>query len=161
MKEAITQMLKASDPAIRFEILERFSDLADCEDDVHSIINVLENDGDPCVRHEAAAQLFRIEEKKPHLMTNLKQRAIAALWDKAWNDESTVVRHESIEVLGYIGGEESLENLTALAMDENLDIRSTAEIAFRTAEHRIKRRIGASALCADLIACWPAPNRRR
>jgi HEAT repeat protein len=154
MKEVITQMLKAADPSIRFEVLERFSDLADCEDDVRSMINLLENDGDPCVRHEAAAQLIRIEEKKPHLMTNLRQRAIAALLERALNDESTVVRHESIEVLGYIGDERSLQNLTELAMEENLDIRSTAEIALRTAERRIKRGVKASSLCADIIETW-------
>lgn len=159
MKEVITQMLEAADPSIRFEVLERFSDLADCEDDVRSMINLLENDGDPCVRHEAAAQLFRIEEKKPHLMTNLREQAIAALLDKAWHDESTVVRHESIEVLGYIGDQGCLKNLAELAMDENLDIRSTAEIALRTTEHRIKRGIKAGALCTDLIDRWRAGER--
>lgn len=152
-------MLEATDPSIRFEVLERFSDLADCEDDVRSMIHLLENDADPCVRHEAAAQLFRIEEKKPHLMNSLRQRAIAALLDKAWNDESTVVRHESIEVLGYIGDEDCLKSLTKLAMDENVDIRSTAEIALRTTEHRIERGITASALCTNLVDRWRAGER--
>ena len=160
MKEVIIQMLEAADPSIRFEILERFSDLADCEEDVRSMIKILEKDADPCVRHEAAAQLFRIEEKKPHLMVNLKREAVAALLDKAWNDESTVVRHESIEVLGYIGGEDALKNLTELATHENLDIRSTAEIAFRTAERRIKQGIKASALCTDIVDHWHGGHSR-
>jgi hypothetical protein len=155
MKEKITTILKCeSDPSIRFEVLEKFYSLVDCEDDVRFIINVLQNDEDPCVRHEAAAQLFRIEEKKPTLMINLKRQTIAALLDKAYNDESIVVRHESIEALGYIGDEHSLTSLEKLSKDKNLDIRSTAEIAFHTAERRIKDGVRASDLTAHIIENW-------
>lgn len=156
MKDLIAEMLETAEPSIRFEILERFSDLADCEDDVRSMLKLLETDVDPCVRHEAAAQIYRIEEKKPHLMTNLRDQAIATLIDKAWNDESTVVRHESIEVLGYLGDERSLKDLSELSTDKNLDISSTAEIALRTAQRRMAWGIGADTLCSDIIAHWRA-----
>jgi|ERR1041385_551529 HEAT repeat protein len=159
MKELITQMLEGAEPSIRFEILERFSDLADCENDVRTMLKLLETDADPCVRHEAAAQIYRIEEKKPQLMTNLREQAIATLIDKAWNDESTVVRHESIEVLGYLGDERSLKDLSELATDKNLDISSTAEIALRTAQRRMAWGIGADTLCSDIIAHWQDEQR--
>jgi HEAT repeat protein len=156
MKDKIRQILNiTTDPSIRFELLEKFSDLASCEDDVRSLIELLENDPDPCVRHEAAAQLYRLEERKPRLMINLREKAVASLLDKACNDESTVVRHESIEVLGYVGGEECLDNLRQLATNEDLDIRSTAEIALRTAERRMKCGIKPQAICAQILASWP------
>lgn len=154
MKELIAQMLEAPDPSIRFEMLEKFSDLADCEDDVRSMLKLLESDLDPCVRHEAAAQIYRIEERNPHLMANLRDQAIATLIDKAWNDESAVVRHESIEVLGYVGDRRSLKDLSELATDTNLDISSTAEIALRTAQRRLRWGISADTLSADIIARW-------
>jgi HEAT repeat protein len=119
------------------------------------MINILENDHDPCVRHEVAAQLYRIEERKPQLMANLRTRVVSALFDRAWNDESVVVRHESIEVLGYIADAQSLSALRRLTVDENLDISSTAEIALRTATRRIAEGIKTHDLCSELIARWP------
>ena len=155
MKDLVKQILVGHDPSIRFEVLERFPELADCESDIQFLIDILQNDHDPCVRHEAAAQLYRIEEKKPQLMANLRPRVVSALFERAWNDESVVVRHESIEVLGYIADEQSLDALRRLTTDVNLDISSTAEIALRTATRRIAEGIETRDLCSELISRWP------
>jgi HEAT repeat protein len=155
MKAKIKQMLQIEpDAAIRFEVLERFVDHVNCEEDVRLIVSLLESDSDPCVRHEAAAQLYRIEETKPHLMNGVREHAVATLLDKALTDESTVVRHESIEVLGYIGDRDALPHLAELAKNNNLDIRSTAEIAYRTAHRRLTDDITTSGLSAHLIKHW-------
>lgn len=159
MKDTIIKIIKLeSDSSIRFEVLERFYTILDCEDDVRFVIDVLLSDCDPCVRHEAAAQLFRIEEQRPHLMKGVKRQAIDALLDRAHRDESTVVRHESIEALGYLGDENALRSLEALALDRDLDIRSTAEIALRTCRRRIVDGVSAGELCSHIIEKWKSKS---
>lgn len=145
---------KEVDPSIRFEILEKFYHSVENENDVLFIIDVLNNDNDPCVRHEAAAQLFRIAEKKPDLLINLKQVIINSLLDKAYHDISTVVRHESIEALGYIVDKNSLKYLHKLRMDDNIDISSTANIAYKTAKRRLVLKLKASEITDNIIATW-------
>src|SRR2546429_9385221 len=101
MKEKIKRiLLQEPDPFIRFEVLEKFFGFVYVEEDVHFLLSLLRSDRDPCVRHEVAAQLFRIEEQKPHLMVNIRPNVIEGLLDRAEYDESTVVRHEAIEALG-------------------------------------------------------------
>ena len=155
MKEKIIEILKTElDPTIRFEVLEKFYHQVSSDEDINLIIDILKNDADPCVRHEAAAQLFRIEEKKNSLMKNLKRKAISVLFDRACHDESTVVRHEAIEALGYIVENEDLNNLYAFTDSTNNDIKSTAYIAYNAAKQRIENNLQPKELSNHLINSW-------
>lgn len=153
MKQKIINILRIEkDPSVRFEVLEKYLEFIDSEEDVRFLIKILFDDADPCVRHKAAAQLFRIEEKDIDLPKNLKSEIIHALLDRALNDESTVVRHESIEALGYLGDESALNSLKKLTIDENLDVRSTAIIALGTASKRVEFNLEVNQVSDFLIA---------
>lgn len=155
MKEKIIEIIRNElDPSIRFEVLEKFYHKLDNEKDVLFLLNILNNDIDPCVRHEAAAQLFRVAEKKPDLLLNLKKTVINALLDRAYNDESTVVRHESIEALGYIADKDTLKHLYSLSLNDNLDIKTTASIAHKTAKRRLVLNLKASEITDNIISTW-------
>ena len=153
MKNRMINILtKEENPMIRFEVLEKFYKIVSTENDINLIIEILINDTDPCVRHEAAAQLFRIEEKKSELFKPLKRKAIDALFDRAYNDISTVVRHESIEALGYLAEKDHLTQLEKLIISEDIDIKSTAAIAYNAASIRIKNNLKANELGDFLLA---------
>jgi hypothetical protein len=156
MKNRIINILKnEQDPSIRFEVLEKFFEYIYSEEDVLFLMGLLIHDSDPCVRHKAAAQLFRVEEKESPLTVNLKSKIIQALVDRAFHDKSTVVRHESIEALGYLGDKSALDSLKILMGDENLDVSSTAGIAFGTAKRRVENNIDASEVANFLIETSP------
>ena len=155
MKQKIIEIIKEEkDASIRFEVLEKFYHKVDCESDVQLLIDILKDDYDPCVRHEAAAQLFRVAERKPLLLQNLKSKAIETLLDKACNDVSTVVRHESIEALGYIADLNALKDLEHFSKSDNLDIHSTAHIALKTAKRRLEMNLTADEVTNNIIATW-------
>ncbi len=155
MKEKLkTILLNETDASIRFELLEKFFSTINTQDDVRFLIRLLHSDKDPCVRHEVAAQLFRTEEKKPHLMENLRDDVIAALLERAQRDESTVVRHEAIEALGYIGDAQTLVVLKQLATEVDIDIRSTAEIAVSTTARRMRENVTTGELADHLVRNW-------
>jgi hypothetical protein len=146
MKEEIVAILRTEEDAcVRFEMLENFYEVADSESDILLLLSILNNDEDPCVRHEAAAQLFRIEEKKSYLFSPMtKNMAIKSLFTRAKYDESVVVRHESIEALGYLVDFDRLDCLDSFVQSENLDIKSTAKISTKVARYRIEKNIPAS-----------------
>lgn len=159
MKSKIIKILTfEKDPSIRFEVLEKFYSYVEDDNDINLIINILDDDPDPCVRHEAAAQLFRIELKKNDLLQNLKSKAIEILFRKATTDPSIVVQHESIEALAYLVGPEHLEQLRVFIDSNDLDIQSTATIAFHTAKKRIESKTPARDLSSLLIQEWIAPQ---
>ncbi|HEV7601962.1 MAG TPA: hypothetical protein VGO49_17115 [Bradyrhizobium sp.] len=150
MKEEIVAILRTeTDACVRFEMLENFYEAADSEADILLLLSILNNDEDPCVRHEAAAQLFRIEEKKSHLFSPMtKNMAIKSLFTRAKYDESVVVRHESIEALGYLVDFDRLGCFDSFVQSENLDIQSTAKISAKVARYRIEKNIPASSIGA-------------
>lgn len=155
MKDILIDIIRnESDPSIRFEILEKFYHNIDNEKDILFLLDVLNNDSDPCVRHEVAAQLFRAAEKKPNLLVNLKQIVINTLLEKAHNDESIVVKHECIEALGYITDADSLKFIHRLCNDENIDISTTANIAYKTARRRLVLNLKVSELTDNIIENW-------
>lgn len=152
MKRRIINILvEERDASVRFEVLERFLDFIDSEEDVVFLIELLANDLDSCVRHKAAAQLFRIKEKGIVVTADLESKIIEALVDRAFHDASTVVRHESIEALGYLGNESTLDSLRELIEVDNPDVSATAYIAYETAKRRAEYNIDATELGDFLI----------
>ena len=160
MREKIIRILNTSrDASLRFEALEKFYECAETEGDILFVISILNNDADPCVRHEAAAQLFRLEEKKSWLFSGeLRNMAIRALLARANYDQSIVVQHELIEALGYLIDREHLSDLEAFMGSDNIDISSTARISARVARIRIEKGISASMIGQVLIDGAEVPD---
>ena len=148
-------LLTAADASVRFEVLEKYLDYMDTPDDAIFLMDLLKNDADPCVRHKAAAQLFRVQEKDSTVTANLKQQIIEALLNCALNDTSTVARHESIEALGYLGDKGTLERLAILTTDANPDVASTARIALGTARRRSEHSLEPNQVGEFLVDRWP------
>src|SRR6266404_3744554 len=65
----------------RFEALEHYVAVANNEIDVLFLIEMLQNDGDPMLRHEAAAQLLRLDAINPRLTANHHSLMCNALVD--------------------------------------------------------------------------------
>src|SRR5207245_1055340 len=119
-------MLSDASPYKRFEALEHYTTLADTETDVLNLVRVLESDSDPIVRHEAAAQLLRVETSKPLLTANVRHVIRDALIKTIREDGSVIVRHEAMEALAYVGEDDALFVLESLLDDPNMDIKCTA-----------------------------------
>jgi len=160
MKSKMLQILRDEpDAAMRFEVLDRFYEYADSEEDILFLISVLNHDADPCVRHEAAAQLYRILEKKEGLFTShSREIVVEALFDRARHDDSTVVKHESIESLAYLVDQEQLHQLEAFTISEDADISATARISSKIARSRIENGIAASSIGQFYLTNWESPT---
>ncbi len=144
-------MLTSKEDFKRFELLERFAENASKETDVITIIEILESDPSLMVRHEAAARLLKLAYYKPHLIVNLTQRISGTLVKAALGDKSIVVRHESIEALGYLGGEDVIPVLSELTRDQNLDIRDSATVALDLLKFRLHENVPASKIADRII----------
>lgn len=137
----------------RFEMMESFAKYADEPEDIKFLVSVLKNDNSSVVRHEAAAQLLKIEQKKPWLLEQLKEYVIEELLNVVMNDKSLVARHESVEALSYIGDKNVLVRLDEIIKteDENNEIIETVKIARDIIEYRIIKDIQASELSRTII----------
>ncbi len=94
------------------------------------LIDILINDPDPIVRHEAAFVLGKLAE-------NEKIKGIEAaltICQSAIYDQSVVVRHECVEALYAFQGEQVNKTIQLLLDDPQEEIRFTAII---TAERRL------------------------
>lgn len=155
MKNKIAKILKTcKHEEVRFELLEQYFKCISKKEDINLIFDLLANDADPCVRHEAAAQLYRIGEKKPELLSSIRDKAVKALYSAVNCDASIVVKHECIEVLGYLAKEKDLNKLRKLIKSENPDIHSTAKIAFRMAKNRLVGNIPVNKIPSHYIAMY-------
>jgi HEAT repeat protein len=139
----------------RFEVLEHYGKLAEDESDVLHLLAVLQDDKDPIVRHEAAAQLLKLETTKPSVTARVRERMCEALRGSIRNDPSVIVRHEAMEALAYIGNEENLSVLQSLIEDPNSDIQFTARIAYDMLRFRLQKNIAGSELGAAICAVSP------
>lgn len=138
----------------RFEVIEHFSELVSEESDILLLLDILRNDTSSVVRHEAAAQLLKIEQKQPHLLSNLKDIVIKELLHVVVNDYSLVAKHESVEALSYIGNVDVIEKFNELIEDNKThpELLESIIIAKETIIYRSEKNIGASGLCKQIIA---------
>jgi len=134
-----------------FELLEKFADVAQSKNDVMLLVDFLERNQNPIVRHEAAAQLLELARDKPMLMKRVKQKVLEALMKRASDDANVTSRHEAIEVLGYLGDEKAIPVLRPNLNHENEDIRYTARIALDVLQFRLDRKLNASELWKAIV----------
>ncbi len=125
-------------PAQRMDLIEEVAgprSSLDGDSMEHFLVNVLERDPDPIVRHEAA---FVLRHLKTHrrISGNVAKRALCT---SARKDESIVVRHEAMEALHCFEGEEVERTLLSMLEHDEPDIRATAAISLE----RRKNRLGA------------------
>jgi HEAT repeat protein len=123
-------LLVHTDNVIRTRAICVLADIAE-EDSVGHISNVLKNDKDPLVRHEAAFSLGQLG------FTN----AISALSAALSSDSSFFVRHEAAIALGVIGSESARDALHKALDDESEEVRESAIIALANIDFisRVKR----------------------
>jgi HEAT repeat protein len=100
-------------------------DRADGEFTEDALIQVLEKDIDPIVRHEAAFTLYKLYNRGQIS----GERALKSLCNSAYHDVSTVARHESAESLGFFRHPQAFETLNELLKDPNPDVVATARIS--------------------------------
>lgn len=137
----------------RFEMIENFVNYASEHEDVKFLVAILKNDKSSIIRHEAAAQLLKIEQKKPWLIDKLRSYVIEELLTVVLSDKSLVARHESAEALSYIGDKNVLETFENL-INSNItkdEIIETVIIARDTIKYRMDNNIKASELSASIL----------
>jgi FOG: HEAT repeat len=117
-------LLKHEDYTIRARAVCILVDIAG-EDAVDDIIQVLLNDPNALVRHEAAYSLGQLGYAK----------AVDALIHAMLNDPNPFVRHESAIALGVIGSERAREALTKALNDESVEVRESALIALANLDY--------------------------
>lgn len=142
----------------RFELIEHFIEFASEEDDVYFLLDILRNDMSSVIRHEAAAQLLKIEQKKPWLISAIRDKVIKHLLDVVMMDRSMVARHESAEALSYIGDGAVADKLEQMrrSMQPNDELIETLEIARDTIYYRVKFGISASDLGRSILQEYKA-----
>ncbi len=112
------KLLKHNDYVIRTRSVCILADIAG-EDAVDDISDVLLNDPDGLVRHEAAFSLGQMGFRS----------GVPALSKAVKNDESMFVRHEAAVALGVIGSQDGRDILTAALNDKDEEVRESAVIA--------------------------------
>lgn len=154
IKEIIKEIILSDDKNFkRFEMIENFVYYASEPEDVKFLVSVLRNDKNSVVRHEAAAQLLKIEQKKPWIMEEIKDYVINELLNVVLIDQSLVAKHESVEALSYIGDDKVLKKFNELIekqSDEN-ELLDTILVARDSIDYRISRKIAASTLGEEII----------
>ena len=112
------KLLKHNDYVIRTRSVCILADIAG-EDAVDDISDVLLNDPDGLVRHEAA---FSLGQMGFH-------SGVLALGKAVKNDKSMFVRHEAAVALGVIGSQDGRDILTEALNDKDEEVRESAVIA--------------------------------
>jgi len=117
------------DNVIRTRAICILADIAG-EDAVDHICDVLTNDKEPLVRHEAAFSLGQLG------FTN----AISALSGALSSDSSFFVRHEAAIALGVIGSEMARGALNKALGDGSEEVRESANIALANIDYISKMK---------------------
>ena len=94
------------------------------EDKVEHIANVLKNDTNELVRHEAAFSLGQM----------CYSSGILPLEDATKNDSSMFVRHEAAIALGVVGSKSAKETLEKALNDPDEPVRDSAVVALSNLE---------------------------
>ena len=115
--------------AVKFEATDDLRGFKLNKREIHKVIEILETHPDMMVRHEAAFVLLELDATNPRLLKAMRGEITTALSNRAKYDKSMVVRHETLEALGYVGDESCLGLLKSAARSRNKDIRESALVA--------------------------------
>jgi HEAT repeat protein len=151
-KNSFLKVLTSGSAYQRFEALEHYTSAADNASDVSNLIRILKNDTDPIVRHEAAAQMLRLETINPSVTANMHKVICDALVQAILTDPSIIVKHEAMEALSYVGDSSALEIFERLVDNPNCDIQSTAKLSYEMLRFRLEKEVAASGLGAAIGA---------
>jgi len=135
---------------MKFEAIDRLRSLSLDERDILKVLEVLERHPDLMVRHEAAFVLLDFEEKNPSLSKKMRAVITNALSKRARYDKSLVVRHETLEALGYVGDESCMNLLLQSTKSRNKDIRESALFALQLLRFRLS-----GAPLSELLSRYP------
>lgn len=117
-KEYFVNLLGNEDFVIRCRAVCILVDMGG-EDVVPHVSNVLKNDKNELVRHEAAFSLGQM----------CLRSGIKPLEDATRNDPSLFVRHEAAVALGVIGSQDARETLQNALLDSSEQVRDSAVVA--------------------------------
>ena len=117
-KEYFVKLLHDEDFVIRCRAVCILVDMGG-EDVVPYISNILKNDSNELVRHEAAFSLGQM----------CLRSGIKPLEDATRNDPSLFVRHEAAVALGVIGSQEARDTLQKALLDSSEQVRDSAVVA--------------------------------
>ena len=117
-KEYFVGLLDDKDFVIRCRAVCILVDMGG-EDVVPHVANILKNDNNELVRHEAAFSLGQM----------CLRSGIKHLEDATKNDPSLFVRHEAAVALGVIGSQDAKETLQKALEDSSEQVRDSAIVA--------------------------------
>ncbi|MEO9308328.1 putative PBS lyase HEAT-like repeat [Nitrosotalea sinensis] len=117
-KQYFVKLLDDKDFVIRCRAVCILVDMGG-EDVVPHVANVLKNDSNELVRHEAAFSLGQM----------CLRSGIKPLEDATRNDPSLFVRHEAAVALGVIGSQDAKETLQKALEDSSEQVRDSAVVA--------------------------------
>lgn len=117
-------MLTHEDNVVRTRAVCILADIAG-ENAIKPIGQVLKDDDNALVRHEAAFSLGQLGYTS----------GIAALADAVRSDPSLFVRHEAAVALGVIGSEAARNTLDAALEDESEEVRESAVVALANLDY--------------------------
>lgn len=122
--EYFKKMLKHDDYVIRTRAVCILADIAGVEA-IESISDVLVNDTDGLVRHEAAFSLGQMGFRS----------AVPVLAKAVESDDNPFVRHEAAVALGVIGSQEARDILNKALNDKSEEVRESAVIALSNLDY--------------------------
>ncbi len=130
--KAFTKILKKTgfdslQPVQKIEFLTRIKESANMRGRLIEtfLVEVLKQDADPIVRHEAAFVIAHVRACK-RMIGSL---ALHALCISAEKDQSLIVRHEALEALGEFPEPQALKTIVKFITSRNNDLRATARIS--------------------------------
>lgn len=153
-KQVIVSFISANQSNFkRFELLEHFAEVSEEPSDVLFLVDVLQNDTSSVIRHEAAAQMLKIKQRKSHLITPNQGVVINALLHVVRHDTSMVARHEAAEALSYIGDEQILAELNNIIelMESSNELLETLQLTTDTIKYRAEKKIDSSCLGDEIL----------
>lgn len=118
IEDFLTTALKSDNPA----------------DWVMLFLQIGQNDKSPCVKHEAAFNIGQVFSKHEFnlVLEGIKDDVAHAFCEIVENDESLVMKHETMESMGDAGFDtpEVRKLLHKYSHDKNYDVANTAQISY-------------------------------
>ena len=126
--------------ALRFLSLEKLGDLINTNNEVSKLLEILEFDPSPMIRHEVCFQIYKVCSSYPRIYEKRHKSILKKLMERYSLEESMLVRHEILEIIPYFGEPETLLEIKKIFNDKEPDIRSTAKTAYGVLELRLNKK---------------------
>ncbi len=122
----------------KMEMMEEFLSIALNENDptdwVKIFLRIAQTDSSPCVKHEAAFNTGQVFSKHKSFeeRENMKEEIAHAFCEIVENDESLILKHETMETMGFadLDTPEVRALLYKYSQDENYDLANSAQISY-------------------------------